>query len=58
VPGTNNQGMELVIKLIPNFELEREIPGFGAHLKVLAPESLKQKIRNNLLEAMKNYQKT
>jgi predicted DNA-binding transcriptional regulator YafY len=51
----SDQGIELVIKVIPNYELEREILGFGEHVKVLAPESLKQKIRNSLLEAVKNY---
>jgi predicted DNA-binding transcriptional regulator YafY len=32
------------IQVIPNFELERELLGFGEHLKVISPEHLKNKI--------------
>lgn len=48
-------GIEIVIKVIPNFELEREILGFGENMKVLAPESLKNRINVRLLNAVKIY---
>jgi predicted DNA-binding transcriptional regulator YafY len=49
------EGIEIVIKVIPNYELEREIMGFGEHVKVLAPESLKKRIKERIIEAAKNY---
>jgi ectoine hydroxylase-related dioxygenase (phytanoyl-CoA dioxygenase family) len=39
-----------------NFELEREILGFGNRLKVLGPERLKRRIKQNLEEALEAYQ--
>lgn len=50
------EGIEIVIKVIPNFELEREILGFGETIKVLAPESLSRKIKERLNNAVKNYE--
>jgi predicted DNA-binding transcriptional regulator YafY len=38
-----------------NFELEREILGFGAHIKVLAPERLKKRVRDILAGALTLY---
>jgi predicted DNA-binding transcriptional regulator YafY len=38
-----------------NFELEREILGFGAHIKVLAPERLKKRVRDILTGALTLY---
>ncbi len=37
-------GSLFFIQVIPNFELERELLGFGEHLKVISPEYLKNKI--------------
>jgi predicted DNA-binding transcriptional regulator YafY len=54
----NEQGVEVVIKVIPNFELEHEILAFGEGVKVLAPEKLKQKIEERLEKAIENYKKT
>jgi predicted DNA-binding transcriptional regulator YafY len=39
-----------------NFELEREILGFGDRIKVLAPERLKRRIKDTLEHALDNYQ--
>lgn len=49
------QGIEIVIKVIPNFELEREILGFGESVEVLAPESLQKRIKKRLEKAVKIY---
>jgi predicted DNA-binding transcriptional regulator YafY len=49
-------GIEIVIKVIPNFELEREILGFGENIKVLAPESLSRRIKDRLTNAVKKYE--
>jgi predicted DNA-binding transcriptional regulator YafY len=45
------KGVEIVIKVIPNFELEREILGFGENIKVLAPESLQRRINERIKKA-------
>lgn len=39
-----------------NFELEREILGFGDHIKVIAPERLKRRIKETLERALDLYQ--
>lgn len=39
-----------------NFELEREILGFGGHVKVLGPERLKRRIKDCLEQAIEQYQ--
>ena len=36
--------IEIEIRVVLNFELEREILGFGEHIRVIAPESLREKI--------------
>lgn len=49
----SREGIEIVIKVIPNFELEREILGFGETVKVLAPMSLRKRIKERLTKAAK-----
>lgn len=44
------------IDVVLNFELEREILGFGECVKVLGPRILAQKIKKRLLQAANNYQ--
>jgi len=44
------------IQVILNFELEREIMGFGEHMKVLSPKSLASRIAKRLLLAAKGYE--
>ncbi|MCF8370801.1 MAG: WYL domain-containing protein [Bacteroidales bacterium] len=50
-----NEGTEIVIKVIPNFELEREILGFGENMKVLAPQTLQARIAKRLQQASLQY---
>ena len=43
------------IRLIPNYELETVLLSFGEKVKVIKPESLKERIYNRLTEALKQY---
>jgi predicted DNA-binding transcriptional regulator YafY len=47
--------LKVVLKLIPNFELEMALLSFGEKVKVIKPEILKEKIRNRLEEALNQY---
>ncbi len=51
----SDSGIEIVIKVIPNFELEREILGFGECMQVLAPPSFRNRICQRLSNAAKLY---
>ncbi|MBS0028922.1 helix-turn-helix transcriptional regulator [Chitinophaga sp. 22321] len=44
------------IQVVLNFELEREIMGFGEHMKVLSPKSLATRIGRRLAQAVKAYE--
>lgn len=44
------------IQVILNFELEREIMGFGEHMKVLSPKSLASRIAKRFLLAAGGYE--
>jgi predicted DNA-binding transcriptional regulator YafY len=48
-------GIVIRIDVVLNFELEREILGFGECMKVLAPRLLAAKIKARLNKAMKGY---
>lgn len=50
-------GMIFSIQVVWNFELEREILGFGECLKILSPKRLQSKIIYRLQKAGENYQK-
>jgi predicted DNA-binding transcriptional regulator YafY len=52
----NEDGIVIRIDVVLNFELEREILGFGECMKVLAPRKLVSQIKRRLLDASKNYQ--
>lgn len=43
------------IKVIPNYELETLILGFGEKVKVVSPDHLKERISNRVLELFENY---
>jgi predicted DNA-binding transcriptional regulator YafY len=43
------------IKVVPNFELEREILGFGEDIEVLSPRHLRVKILQRLQKNVANY---
>lgn len=47
--------LEISINVIPNFELESRILGQGMHMKVLSPESFKEKIKNQIETAAGLY---
>ena len=42
------EGVTFAINVIPNFELERELMGFGEGLKVLSPSSLVRRIKRKV----------
>lgn len=44
------------IDVVPNFELEREILGFGECMKVLAPRMLASRIKKRLLKSAARYE--
>lgn len=48
-------GLIFSIEVIWNFELEREILGFGESIKVLSPKRLSGKIASRVKKALKNY---
>lgn len=45
------------IDVVPNFELEREILGFGECMKVLAPRFLASRIKKRLIKSAERYNK-
>ncbi|MEY4603807.1 MAG: hypothetical protein RIT43_1099 [Bacteroidota bacterium] len=48
-------GFETSIRVIPNFELEKLLLSFGEHIRVEAPESLRETIARRLKSAHANY---
>lgn len=44
------------IDVVPNFELEREILGFGECMKVLGPRFLQSRIKKRLMKSMDQYE--
>jgi predicted DNA-binding transcriptional regulator YafY len=48
-------GLEVKIKVIPNFELERLILSFGEQVKVISPQDFKERISQRLKEANRLY---
>lgn len=52
---TRDDGSIIIqINVIHNFELEREILGFGRYMKVISPESLKNRIDDHFRKALAN----
>lgn len=51
----DEQGLIISIKVVLNYELEREILGFGESMKVLAPRILANKIKKRLEKASTLY---
>ncbi|MDO3641417.1 YafY family protein [Mucilaginibacter sp. L3T2-6] len=51
----DSEGKTFSIQVILNFELERELLGFGAKLKVLAPRNLVKRIREQLEASLERY---
>lgn len=48
-------GLEVRIKVIPNFELERLILSFGEQVKVISPQDFKERILHRLNSASRLY---
>jgi len=46
------------IDVIPNFELERDLLGYGEKITVVSPESLKARLHERIKNAFENYGKT
>lgn len=51
------EGTIFSIHVIPNFELEREILGFGSNLEVLGPRKLRSRIKSILKQSAALYEK-
>ena len=52
----DENGIIVNIEVIWNFELEREILGFGETVKVLSPRSLTNRIKDKLQKAVNLYE--
>lgn len=52
---SSSSGIEIRIKVIPNYELERLILGFGESMQILEPEKLRKRILGKLQRAIDNY---
>jgi predicted DNA-binding transcriptional regulator YafY len=53
--GSDAEGKIFSIRVVLNFELERELLGFGAKIKVLGPRILKKQIQQQLITAAEQY---
>lgn len=53
----DEDGLIFQIKVIWNYELEREILGFGETMSVLSPRILKSRIQKRLAATLKRYEK-
>lgn len=51
-----NEGVELELTVIPNFELERVILGYGNHMVVKQPKKMRETIQKKLERSLKKYQ--
>ncbi|HEY3405141.1 MAG TPA: WYL domain-containing protein [Ohtaekwangia sp.] len=56
VEETLSHGIIVSIQVQLNFELEREILGFGNRVRVIAPERLKRRVKECLEQALDQYQ--
>ncbi|MBS1529371.1 MAG: WYL domain-containing protein [Bacteroidetes bacterium] len=52
---TEQDGMIFSIRVVLNFELERELLGFGSKIKVLGPRILVKQIKEQLRKTLENY---
>jgi predicted DNA-binding transcriptional regulator YafY len=51
----SNNGIEITIEVILNYELEREIMGFGDSITVLKPQKLRERIEKKMEFAWRKY---
>ncbi|WP_246001382.1 helix-turn-helix transcriptional regulator [Mucilaginibacter gracilis] len=54
--GDENEGKVFSIKVILNFELERELLGFGSKIRVLRPRILVKQIKAQLQKTLSSYE--
>ncbi|MGD9994121.1 MAG: helix-turn-helix transcriptional regulator [Salinivirgaceae bacterium] len=52
-----DDGIEIKIRVVPNYELERLILGFGEGMRVLSPGSFARRLQSKLSRALNNYSK-
>lgn len=52
----NDNGLTIRIDVILNFELEREILGFGENVKVISPKNLRSRIQQRIERSTLIYQ--
>ena len=52
----DDSGIIINICVVINFELEREILGFGERMKILSPRRLKQRLVNRLNGSLALYE--
>ncbi|MAN60073.1 MAG: WYL domain-containing protein [Flavobacteriaceae bacterium] len=48
-------GLQVRIKVLPNFELERLVLSFGEQVKVISPQDFKERISQRLISAVRFY---
>lgn len=53
----DEEGIYITINVVMNYELEREILGFGERMKVLSPRRLQQRIKSRLAKTAELYAK-
>ena len=54
--GTAENGNPIIsLKVVPNFELRQSILGYGKRMTVLSPDHLKEEIKNDLEQTIKQY---
>ncbi|GGB83655.1 helix-turn-helix transcriptional regulator [Dyadobacter sediminis] len=56
IVSNDEEGIVFSIQVIHNYELERELLGFGSKIRILAPRILIKRIAEQLSEAMKFYE--
>ncbi|WP_449406637.1 hypothetical protein [Mucilaginibacter terrenus] len=56
--GEDDGGKIFSIKVILNFELERELLGFGSKMRVFGPKALVKQIKKQLAKTLANYEAT
>lgn len=55
VLSTDENGIHIKLRVKVNFELQREILGYGESIRVIKPEWLKQRIIKRLKDGLENY---
>ena len=51
----NSAGLEIRIKVIPNYELESLILSYGDGIEIMSPENLREKIKERIEQMYLKY---